>query len=371
MRIPILLAVCLLYYGADYYAGVRIFRMLKLLGLSVSAPAFAIAFFAVSSTVILSFFERRYGFQRIIYAAGSVWMGILLYLLLFTAAADIVILVFTLAGKASGTVKIAAEAAVLLLTAVAVAGGAVHASNIRTARYSVDSGKNTHPMKIVLVSDIHIGALGIENRLQKMADAVSAENADLVCIAGDVFNNDFSAVNNPEAVADAFRSIRSKHGVYACPGNHDSGKDFDKMPELLREAGVRLLSEEYCVIPERCIIAGRADRAPIGSAGAIKRGSFSSIGIPEDGILPVIVLDHNPAHIDEYGSEVDLVLSGHTHKGQLFPGPLITGRMYAVDYGMYRVSDDGPTAVVTSGIGYWGPPIRIGTDSEIAVIELR
>lgn len=371
MRNTMFIWICLVYGAANYYVAARVFRLLKLAGLRVGVPVFAIVFALISSTVLLSFFGGKNGLQRFISSAGAIWMGVLLYLFLLTAAADAVLLCVRLAGKSSDAVKLTAEAAVLLLTAVIVVGGAVHAAHIRTVSYSVDSGKGAEPLKLVLVSDIHIGARGIENRLQRMADAISAQEPDLVCIAGDIFNNDFSSVRDPKAAAEALGSIRSKYGVYACLGNHDCGNGFGEMLELLSEAGITLLREDYAVIPGRCVIYGRAERSPIGGTDAVRRRAFDGTGIPEAETLPLIVLDHNPAGCGEYGKAVSLVLCGHTHRGQVFPGSLITKAMYAVDYGSYQAAEDGPTVIVTSGIGYWGPPLKVGCDTELALIELK
>jgi hypothetical protein len=87
--------------------------------------------------------------------------------------------------------------------------------------------------------------------------------------------------------------------------------------------------------------------------------------------MPVIVMEHNPAHIGEYGKEVDLILAGHTHKGQAFPGSLVTRAMYTVDYGYYQKDTDSPHVIVTSGAGTWGTPMRVGTNNEIVSIVLR
>ena len=86
--------------------------------------------------------------------------------------------------------------------------------------------------------------------------------------------------------------------------------------------------------------------------------------------MPVVVMDHNPARIHEYTRDVDLILCGHTHQGQVFPGSLITDRMYAVDYGWYRETPESPQVIVTSGIGTWGLPMRVGTGCEIVSIRL-
>ena len=86
--------------------------------------------------------------------------------------------------------------------------------------------------------------------------------------------------------------------------------------------------------------------------------------------LPVVVIYHNPENIDEYGSEVDLILAGHTHKGQIFPGSLFTRAIYDVDYGHYQKDGNSPHVVVTSGVGTWGMPMRVGTNCEIVSIKL-
>ena len=371
MNLLILTAVCILYGSANYYVAVRIFKFLKLLKFNISGALFAVIFAAFSISVLLSFAGKEYALKRAIFVIGSVWLGVLMYLLIFTAAADLIMLLPKLSGKLTDTVRLIAEASVLILTAVTVSVGAYRAVQVQKVHYTVDLEKSINPLKVVLVSDIHIGELGIETRLSDMAAMINEETPDIVCIAGDIFNNDFSAVNNPEAVADALKSIRAKYGVYACLGNHDCGNGFDKMLELIADSGINLLREEYAVIPDCCVICGRADSSPIGDTGTVKRGSFDSINIPDGKDLPVIVLDHNPANYDGYTAQADLILCGHTHKGQMFPGSLITNAMYTVDYGMCKAVGSAPAAIVTSGLGYWGPPLRIGTDSEIATIELR
>jgi len=102
----------------------------------------------------------------------------------------------------------------------------------------------------------------------------------------------------------------------------------------------------------------------------MKRKAISEFVICEDKTLPVIVLDHNPANIAEYTTEADLILSGHTHKGQIFPANLFTKWMYTVDYGYYQEKEGFPHVIVTSGVGVWGMPMRIGTDCEIVSIKI-
>lgn len=108
----------------------------------------------------------------------------------------------------------------------------------------------------------------------------------------------------------------------------------------------------------------------LGGYGGIRRGSFDKAIEGADEKLPLIVLDHTPSHIGEYPNSVDLILCGHTHRGQIFPRSLFTKRLFTVDYGLYRENDSSPTVIVTSGAGAWGMPMRVGSDSEIVSISL-
>ena len=101
------------------------------------------------------------------------------------------------------------------------------------------------------------------------------------------------------------------------------------------------------------------------------RCDFADILGEINGDLPIIVMDHNPSNIKEYGKEVDLILSGHTHKGQIFPANLITNLMFTVDYGHFQKNADSPHVIVTSGASTWGMPMRIGTHNEVVSIMLR
>ena len=141
------------------------------------------------------------------------------------------------------------------------------------------------------------------------------------------------------------------------------------MVEFLEDSNINLLEDEYEIIDNRLILIGRLDASSIGGYGDKKRSELASFFTRDDPTLPVIVLDHNPARIDEYTTEADLILCGHTHKGQVFPGNLITNLMYTVDYGYYQKDISSPQVIVSSGIGAWGPPIRVGSDSEIVSIN--
>ena len=190
-------------------------------------------------------------------------------------------------------------------------------------------------------------------------------------IAGDFFDNDFDAIHSPEKAAQTLKGLQATHGVYVCPGNHDSGPTVPEMLRFWEECQIRLLADEFILIDGRLVLAGRLDPSPIGGFDGRKRTSIESLlaAAPKD--LPVIVLDHNPANAATYGSGVSLVLCGHTHKGQIFPGSLFTHRMFDVDHGFWKKDSESPAVIVSSGVGTWGMPMRVGTDSEIVSVNLH
>ena len=141
----------------------------------------------------------------------------------------------------------------------------------------------------------------------------------------------------------------------------------------MRRANINNLKDQAITVDERFVLVGRVDASPIGGYGngEVKRNeNLDEILHGTNSELPVVVMDHNPARADGYGNEVDLILCGHTHRGQVFPGSLITGLMYTVDYGHYQKDANSPHVVVSSGVGTWGLPMRVGSDCEVVRVRL-
>ena len=256
----------------------------------------------------------------------------------------------------------------LSLAAVLSLYGLIHPHRIQDQSYTVEvTGKSSAlaEIKIVLISDLHLGYVWGADRMERIAEQINAQNPDLICIAGDVFDGNLDAVFDLEDLRSAFLSLQSRYGVYACLGNHDAGADYEEMVSFLQEAGVVLLRDEVVEIPEVIRIAGRRDSSPIGKSGE-KREAMEWEKSP----LPTLVLDHQPANVTEYGAEADLILFGHTHKGQIFPINFITDALFEEDYGYYRADSQSPQQIISSGVGTWGPPMRVGSDCEIVSITV-
>ncbi|MBE7049378.1 MAG: metallophosphoesterase [Ruminococcaceae bacterium] len=301
-------------------------------------------------------------------------MGVFFYLLMFTVASDLLMIIFRLL-KLSFTnhrlYKGVMTAGVLALTLCTCVYGFFHALHIKHTSYNVSlqGKKDISDLNLVLISDLHLGAVGSEGQLEKTVENINEENPDIVCIAGDFFDTDFDSVQDPDKAISTLRKIRSTYGVYVCLGNHDGGSTHNQMLDFLEKANIRLLDDDYTIIDNRLILIGRLDAHSIGGYNGKERKDLSSFFERKDNSLPVIVMDHNPSHIHEYGTEADLILCGHTHKGALFPISLVTDLMYTVDYGHYQKDSASPHVIVSSGVGNWGMPMRVGTDCEIVTVN--
>lgn len=315
------------------------------------------------------------GIKQVLGTVSTWWMGIFAYLLLFCVLADAVILLAKIVRlvpwKQQSFARFVSSVLIVGLTMGTVFYGVHHADRLKHVSYDIQltDGEFASEMHIVMISDLHLGAERSERRLENIVKEINAAEPELVLIAGDFFDSDFSAIRDPERAAALLRELQAPLGVYACLGNHDAGSTFENMLQFLENSSIRLLADENIIVDGRINLTGRLDGSPIGGYSGKRRRPLQEI-LPAENGLPTIVLDHNPACVGEYQQESDLVLCGHTHKGQLFPGSLITQRMYTVDHGYYRQNENSPHVIVTSGVGTWGPPMRIGTDCEVNHIRL-
>ena len=371
-----------LYAGANYYIAIKLHRWLSLLFQNINFKIFIIIYILIALSMIFNFLPVPPGIKRIMSWISAYWMGIFAYLFIFFLLADLAVLsgslIKIIPSPIPQNVRFFAGLAAIMLAAGFVSYGLFNANQIKQVSYNIKlKDKELSPgMKIVLVSDLHLGAVNSEKNLERVVQEINKADPDLVCLAGDVFNDNFNAIRDPAKAGDLFKSITSAYGVYACLGNHDGGKTFNKMKSFLEQNNIKLLNDDFIIIDEKLVLIGRVDPSPIGGFNGLKRKNITDVSRSinaalTNAALPVVVMDHNPSNMDQYGNDIDLIISGHTHRGQIFPGGLLTNAMFAVDYGHYQVDPDKPHVIVTSGAGTWGPPMRIGTNSEIVNIILR
>lgn len=370
MRNAAMLVIFLLYALINYYVGSRFLSILQLI-----RPFrlrwfwyLPFAFFACTSAATFVFSSKN---LRWIGTIGNYWLAVMVLALVLFGLTDLVLLVVgqlrktELSQSVVSASRLAAAAAALLLLVF----GLWTAGDVKLTKYEVTIEKETSldSLKLVLFSDLHLGYVNDHEKLAEIVAKINEAHPDIVVISGDVFDGNYNAVQQPEKIAEELRKIEATYGVYLAWGNHDAGDTFEQMRKLALDGGVTLLEDEAVKIADAFVLAGRRDSFPLGEQGGSRanmNGKLAELGAG----LPVIVLDHQPSNIDEY-ENVDLILCGHTHQGQIFPINLITDRLFKVDYGYYR--EGAKQVVVSSGIATWGPPIRLGTKSELVEITIR
>lgn len=366
----------LIYGGANLYIGHRLYRGLVLIFSRINKWVFACVYGVIAFTYLLEFFPLPGAINEWVTWFASYWLGVFVYLLLFFVVMDVVLFIGKLCklipSPAPTVVRLSSWLLAILCTISFVGYGIYNATQIKEVQYKISTKDSvvSPGMKIVVISDLHLGAVQSESRLEEIVEKINAMKPDLIAIPGDIFNDDFDAVKNPERVSELFKQLKATYGVYATLGNHDGGKTFTKMVELLKDSNISLLKDEYVIIDDRFALVGRLDSSPIRGYGSLKRKDMHDTLAKIDPKIPLIVMDHKPSHLEEYSNNVDLILSGHTHKGQIFPGNLITKQIYVVDYGHYQKNPNSPHVIVTSGVGTWGMPMRVGTNNEIVEILL-
>jgi len=323
----------------------------------------------------------RLGRLRFPHHLGVYWMAVFVYLLMAFAAFDIVRLIIRLCAKNILTPQFNAigTGAAICLCIIMIFFGALHARSIKTVNYGVNLQGYGNNLRIALVSDLHIGSTVNSSWVSRVVDAINGSKPDIVCIAGDVFDGNVNNISGLPLIIAQLKRIDAPLGVYACLGNHDvdrfslsMGAGNEKITGALQEANITVLEDEVRPVGG-VYLAGRRDARPIGGAGGKNlRKTAAELLAGFEG-RPLIVMDHQPvqfAQIEQAGA--GLMLSGHTHKGQLFPANFITGMIFkkagAAHYGHFR--GGAAQAVITSGAGVWGPPLRVGTKSEVAVIDI-
>lgn len=354
-------------------------------------------YFFVVFSILIAFMAPASGFRRFMKLLSNYWLGVLVYTIMTVGIADglRLLIKYPLKNVAFpgrellfsnvGTAVVGAVCAVIITTVSIY--GMINAGNIQITKYDISIDKKAgklDSLNVVLIADLHLGYNIGCRHMEKMVERINAQNPDLVVVAGDIFDNEYEALENPDRLAAILRGIQSKYGVYACYGNHDiqekilagftfGGKEKKessvKMDEFLEKSGITLLRDEYVLIDDSFYLYGRPDYERPGR-GIDERKSPQEITEDLDLSLPVLVIDHEPRELQELADAgVDADLCGHTHDGQLFPGNITIKLMWENACGYLKKGN--MHSIVTSGVGLFGPNMRVGTKSEICDIMMH
>ena len=219
---------------------------------------------------------------------------------------------------------------------------------------------------IVQISDVHLGIIIHKERLIEIVDKINALAPDLVLITGDLVDENVAKL---EDMVEPLSRIKSRLGVFAVTGNHEFYAGVDEAVRFMEQAGVCVLRNRYVTIDSILNLIGVDDVTGQQQSGT-KNPPLEVIIKGMDKSLPTILMNHTPVNLRKAeAAGIDLQLSGHTHKGQLFPLNFITDLVYAVHSGYARVGK--MQIYVSNGVGTWGPPVRVGAPPEIVQIKLK
>lgn len=233
----------------------------------------------------------------------------------------------------------------------------------KIVHYSIQLDKPLAPLRLGVASDLHLGQLFGGRELEQLASIFKKENVDLILLPGDIMDDNVDAYL-AENMRPYLAKLQAPLGVYATLGNHDFLGEEKTIAEEIRRAGIQVLWDQAVTLEGKLTIIGRNDDLN-------KTRPTAEILLKNvDTKLPVLLMDHRPTDIMIHSQlPIDIQVSGHTHNGQIFPANLITSLIYRLSYGYEKIGVG--HYFVTSGYGFWGVPMRLGSQSEVVIIDIK
>lgn len=296
--------------------------------------------------------------SQALYEIGTSTIFVMLYLVILFLLLDLGRLVHIVPKSLLYHNWQSAVAICVLLFGIFLYGNLHYYNKVRVALDLVSSKPLPKTYKVVMVSDLHLGYHNTRKELARWVDMMNAEQPDFILIAGDIIDGSMRPLLE-EKMAEEFHRLKAP--AYACLGNHEHYAGNPKARQFIKDAGIHLLIDEAAVIDSSIVIIGRDDRMNM------RRKPVKEL--VTDKSRYTIVLDHQPYNLDHSeAAGVDFQLSGHTHRGQVWPISWITDAIYECSWGRYQRGNT--QYYVSSGIGIWGGKFRIGTQSEYVVATI-
>jgi predicted MPP superfamily phosphohydrolase len=258
---------------------------------------------------------------------------------------------------------------VLGIAALIVIGGHINALHPRIRTFNLKIAKqagNLKSLNIVMASDIHLGSITRDSRLEAIVKRINKLDPDLVLLPGDTVDV-YIPQREASKMVSTLQKIHAPYGVFAVTGNHEYYGGVQKNIEYLSQGNVTVLQDRAVQLADAFFIIGRKDLTALrfGEERKPLREILENVDLQ----LPLILLDHQPFHLEEAEQcGIDLQISGHTHAGQLFPLNLINKKIYEQYWGYWKKGNT--QYYISCGVGTWGPPVRTGSIPEIIQIKL-
>lgn len=353
------------------------FSLLPLLGLTYACwhiyqllPFATVWRWVIVAVAVLSFLSIFLNFSRtidrmpmsvatVVYEVGNSSIFVLLYLVMIFLLIDIGRLVHLVPRGVVQSNPVTSAVIAIIMVGIFVYGNLNYAHKVRRQQAFTTAKPLDKNLKIVMLSDLHLGYHNRRAELARWVDMINQENPDLILIGGDII--DISVRPLIEAdMAQEFKRLKAP--VYACLGNHEYYTGEPQAQQFYREAGIHLLRDTSVNVLGVNII-GRDDRTNP------HRKNLNVLAKQVDKSRYTILLDHQPYHLEQAErAGIDFQFSGHTHHGQVWPISWITDHIYECAFGAWT---RGQTSYyVSSGMGIWGGKFRIGTCSEYVVVQI-
>ncbi|MFJ7952563.1 metallophosphoesterase [Lysinibacillus sp. NPDC096418] len=347
--------VVVIYSGLTFYLGWNARRWLVAMDWYYNTIIFWTILYVVSFSIVIG---RLHESLRIFSVIGNYWMFIFEYGLLLCLMAQFVMWVTPFKNvQLIGCIVVA----VLVLLFI-VGSYLAYSPVVRNLTVTMDKkDSELTSMRVVVASDFHLGVLSNKRHLQRFVNVSNEAKPDVVFLVGDLVDDDPKWFVE-DGMAEVMKQLTSTYGVYGVLGNHEYyGKKIPKFVEEMDKAGVKILRDETIQVDKAFLITGQEDTTNK------ERQKLKALRV--DNHLPWFVMNHTPNDLVTPAQEgVNFHMSGHTHKGQMWPNQHITARVFELDHG-YKLKEQMHT-LVSSGFGFWGPPIRIGSRSELWVVDI-
>jgi predicted MPP superfamily phosphohydrolase len=358
----VFITIFLSVYGlAHLYIWWRLLKPLELTGALLRSVQVGFLLLFISFPLIHFWFRHENGW--LVGAANwfsSVWMGMVVYFVLVTLASDLLRLVL-FRHVFDGPVVSGVVAAIVVVITVY---GLIEARRVGVTELRVRMPNLSSELRVAQISDVHMGLVVRGSRLEQIVNKVNSLQPDLIVITGDLVDAEALHV---EDMIPLLQRLKAHHGVFAVTGNHEFYAGVGKVEAFLKQAGVTLLRNRSVTVAGGLQLVGLDDpvvsrftgQPPPRITDVMERGK------------PTLLLLHTPVTALERlaAAGIHLQLSGHTHKGQLWPFNHIVKLIYKqTPYGLFSNGD--ATIYVSRGVGTWGPPMRVGAPPEITLVTL-
>ncbi len=367
MILLVLTFLCL-YGGINFYAFSRVRSVFYFSGFPQTI-IIIVLILLICAPILVRVAETYH--QEIIARAtayiGYLWMAFVFLFFFFNITFEIILFVYKLTGGGTGSILLRnfTFGTAVFLSFVFVVYGFIDAQQVRVKTLEVKTEKvlpNNGKIRIVQISDVHVGLIIRNKRLQVILDRVKEAKPDILVSTGDLLDGE---LDNVMPQLQQFVSITPKYGKYAILGNHEYYAGLKRSLEFTKAAGFDLLRDDVRHIAGLSIFG--ADDITGEKMGVSKDKQLFEKMLAQKSNDFVLLLKHQPFIVD--GENFNLQLSGHTHGGQIFPFMLVTRLFFPRNYGYYELGRN-KSVYISRGAGTWGPPVRVFAPPEITVIDL-